>query len=107
MSKIQQRRQKQPFDCNGRQVGANLRSFSRPNPRGQFVVSTTSPRLLHSLVGRVSYLYIMSRLSTRYKENQSQTHQPPSLATISASRNLHTWPVGMSKYPVASARRSV
>src|SRR5579859_8057842 len=99
MSKVWQQWQ-QPSDCNGRQVRANHRWFSRPNPRGQIMVSTTSTRVSCPLVGRVSYVFIMSRLSRKYDENKYQRHQPPSLATSITCGNLRTWATGVSKYAV-------
>src|SRR5579859_3017853 len=69
-------------------------------PRGQITVSTASTRVSCPLVGRVSYVFIMSRLSRNYDENKYEMCRPPSLAASIMCRNLRTWTVGVSKYAV-------
>src|SRR5579859_2218764 len=81
-------------------VCANCRSLPRTNPRDRVMVSIISTWVLRPLVGRVSYIFIMSRLSRKYNENKYQTRQPPSLATSITCGNLRTWAVGVSKYAV-------
>src|SRR5579859_87622 len=54
-----------PLIVTGDKSIQTIARFSRPNPRGQIMVSTTSIQVSCPLVGRVSYVFIMSRLSRK------------------------------------------
>jgi hypothetical protein len=89
-----------PLIVMGDKAAQTAARFHAPTQGVGLRYQLSSTRVSHPLVGRVPYVFIMSRLSRKYDNNQYQTCQPPSLATSITCGNRHTSTVAVSKYAV-------